>query len=311
MTSKAVFIGAVTYDTITLVQSYPKQDQRITALAVCHAVGGPAATAAVTCAKLGVPSALIAAVGDDQIGSEILAVLAATEVDTTALITVKSPTGSSVVVAEVTNNTRTICAFSGPIPMINDLGRLLIADSEWVHLDHHGWLLRRQLDSRPRGYQLSVDAGNPLPGFQRSPDLRSVSLYSPNESGLQRDFPVNFGETKVEAKLLSAMKLARQAGTEQVVVTRGGKGAIGLDANGSYKSSGYQAAVVSTLGAGDVFHGALIAAKIRGLSELEQLKYASAVAALSCRGLDGQSMIPDHNEVITFLDRTTELLDSA
>jgi sulfofructose kinase len=55
---------------------------------------------------------------------------------------------------------------------------------------------------------------------------------------------------------------------------------------------------VSTLGAGDVFHGALLAAIVRGLPWPERLAYAAAAAGLSCRALDGRSAIPAHAETL-------------
>jgi bifunctional ADP-heptose synthase (sugar kinase/adenylyltransferase) len=54
--------------------------------------------------------------------------------------------------------------------------------------------------------------------------------------------------------------------------------------------------VRGTLGAGDVFHGALVAALVREMPLPEALAYANAAAALSCRGLDGRSGIPDDAE---------------
>ena len=46
-----------------------------------------------------------------------------------------------------------------------------------------------------------------------------------------------------------------------------------------------------------MFHGALVAAVVLGLALQEQLAFANAVAALSCRGLDGRSRIPTLTEV--------------
>jgi sulfofructose kinase len=51
------------------------------------------------------------------------------------------------------------------------------------------------------------------------------------------------------------------------------------------------------LGAGDVFHGALVAAVVKGLPLDQQLAFANVTAALSCRGLDGRSRIPSLAEV--------------
>lgn len=52
----------------------------------------------------------------------------------------------------------------------------------------------------------------------------------------------------------------------------------------------------STLGAGDVFHGALISALCRGCDWATALTQANATAALSC-GLDGRSAVPTLEEL--------------
>ena len=49
---------------------------------------------------------------------------------------------------------------------------------------------------------------------------------------------------------------------------------------------------MSTLGAGDVFHGALLAGLVQGRPLRETLELANTAAALSCRALDGRSAIP-------------------
>jgi sulfofructose kinase len=60
--------------------------------------------------------------------------------------------------------------------------------------------------------------------------------------------------------------------------------------------------VLSTLGAGDVFHGALLAAIQHGLGLEDCLRYANLVAFRSCQGLDGRSAIPRHDEIMSELD---------
>jgi sulfofructose kinase len=65
---------------------------------------------------------------------------------------------------------------------------------------------------------------------------------------------------------------------------------------------GFKVDVVSTLGAGDVFHGALMAQVVEGRPMAEALRRANAVAALSCLGLDGQSAIPTAQELNTYLE---------
>jgi sulfofructose kinase len=54
---------------------------------------------------------------------------------------------------------------------------------------------------------------------------------------------------------------------------------------------------VSTLGAGDVFHGALLAQLVNETPLADALAAANACAALSCRALDGRSAIPTADEL--------------
>jgi sugar/nucleoside kinase (ribokinase family) len=58
---------------------------------------------------------------------------------------------------------------------------------------------------------------------------------------------------------------------------------------------------LSTMGAGDVFHGALLAGLAEGRSLVEAAWRANAVAAISCRALDGRSGIPHAAEAGKFL----------
>ena len=55
--------------------------------------------------------------------------------------------------------------------------------------------------------------------------------------------------------------------------------------------------MIGTLGAGDVFHGAFLAALARGCELPVALAKANRCAALSCRALDGRSAIPDWSEL--------------
>ena len=54
--------------------------------------------------------------------------------------------------------------------------------------------------------------------------------------------------------------------------------------------------MIDTTGAGDVFHGAYIYGLYKNWELPKILKFASATAALKCRGLGGR-VIPDLSEV--------------
>lgn len=287
----AVFVGSCTLDTIALVRRLPGRDQRVVADDLAVAGGGPAATAAVAYARLGLPAAFVGTVGDDGIGERIRAGLEQEGVDTSGLLVqAGSASGASVITVESEHGTRTIC--TRPVPPTTvppgSAAADLLQRARWVHADHLGWPALRELrrEGRP-GPRLSLDAGNPLADL----DLSVVDLYVPTLAGLRRD--VGTDDLDDAPRLLRA---ALDAGAGTVVATRGGAGSVGATRGGAQvQVPGLPVEVCSTLGAGDVFHGALLAAVVRGLPLATACAYAGAVAALSCRGLDGRSAIPDHD----------------
>ena len=290
-TIEAVFVGVATLDAIALVPSFPGPDQRVVADEVSYAGGGPAATSAVTAARLGVRSAFVGTVGDDANGRAVLEGLAAEGVDVSGVTVAPGvATAASVVVVDRQRGSRAIC--NRPAPRIDiTAGADLIAGAPVVHADHAGWQPVHESRLLRDGQVLSVDAGNDIPGF----DARGIGLYVPTVEALERVH----GERPV-GELLA---LALQRGCEVVVATDGARGSHALAADGRRAYAAAHAVdVLSTLGAGDVFHGALVAAVVRGLPLPEQLAFANVTAALSCRGLDGRSRIPQLPEVLQVLE---------
>lgn len=287
----AVFVGVAAQDVIALLPRFPLPDERLVAEDIVHAGGGPAATAAVAFARLGGQAHFVGAIGDDAAGAEILAGLRAESVDVTGVIPVAGARSMRcVIVADRGHATRAICALPGPVLRIPQDSRAaeLIGHAGWVHADHAGWqpvrdFLATQGGRRPR---LAVDLGNPTPGFT----AKGIELFVPTRQQLK----VLYGEKPLPDLLRAAVA----DGAQCVVATAGSAGSWALTAKGtSCHVPAYQTPILSTLGAGDVFHGALLAAVMRDLPLAHCLAYANIAAALSCRGLDGRSAIPRHEEV--------------
>ncbi len=158
---------------------------------------------------------------------------------------------------------------------LSDRARELCRDAAWTHADHLGYGACAGEDVR-----LSVDGGNPIDDL----DLDRVVLYAPTEAAL-RDA---FGDARG----------ALDAGADVVVVTRGAGGAAAYTPDGEVVEAGAPPVdVVSTLGAGDVFHGALLARLVRDVPLADAVAAATAAAALSCRAIDGRSAIPTASEL--------------
>ena len=280
-------------DTIALVDKYPSADERVIAQEISRAGGGPAAVAAVTLSRLGIKSAIVGTIGDDADGKEVLRIFEKEGVDTSGISLGASATAGSVIVASKEYNTR---AISTRQPMlqapINEASKQLIAQAQWVHVDHVGITRLAELGiSRGNGPLISFDAGYGVETF----DPITVDLFVPTDRQMSLRYP--------GVDLAVALENDSMKAGNTVVATQGSAGSAGFSPEtGLVTAPGFKVEVTSTLGAGDVFHGALVAQLIHGFPLQEAMRRANAVAALSCTGLDGQSKIPTTNELDTYLE---------
>ena len=290
---QAVCIGVITIDTIALVDKYPGEDERVLADQISRAGGGPAAVAAVALSRLGIKSAIVGTIGDDADGKEVLRIFAQEGVDTSGISYGATPTAGSVIVASKEHSARAISTRQ-PVTQaaMNEAAKKLIAAAQWVHVDHIGI---KRLDeagiSRGAGPQISFDAGYGVETF--NPIV--VDLFVPTDRQMALRYP--------GVDLAVALENDSLKAGNTVVATQGSAGSAGFSPEtGLVTAPGFKVDVTSTLGAGDVFHGALVAQLIQGHPLQEAMRRANAVAALSCRGLDGQSKIPTTTELDAYLE---------
>jgi len=290
---QAVCVGVITIDTIALVDKYPSADERVIAQEIARAGGGPAAVAAVALSRLGVKSAIVGTIGDDPDGKEVLRIFEKEGVDTSGISIGSSATSGSVIVASKEHSSRAISTRQPMVQSpINEAAKKLIAQAQWVHVDHLGITRLTELGiSRGNGPLISFDAGYGVETF----DPITVDLFVPTDRQMALRYP---GIDLAVALENDAMKAGNT-----VVATQGSAGSAGFSPEtGLVTAPGFAVDVKSTLGAGDVFHGALVAQLIHGFALQEAMIRANAVAALSCTGLDGQSKIPTTTELDAYLE---------
>jgi len=285
--TRLVFLGLATRDAIAVVPRLPLPDERLEARTVVHSGGGIAATASVAAARLGADAAFVGPVAEDEEGERILAELAGEGVDVSGVLRVPAGQGgSSVILVDEPTGSRAIA--TRPLPPFAlgpGAGFDLVAGADWVHVDHHGWrAVVPFLGGRAR---ISVDAGNPVPELA----LDRVDLYVPTLAALRS----RYAGTEAQGELVDR---ALADGARCVVATDGANGSFGSAKPGELVTApGIDVDVRSTLGAGDVFHGALLVAVSRGDALADALRFANAAAALSCRAVDGRSAIPTAAEL--------------
>lgn len=293
--TRVVCMGAAALDLIARIERPLGPDERLRADIAALAGGGVAATASVALARLGTDVAFVGTVGDDDASRLIRDGLTREGVDTAMLRSVPGQPAMSPVLVDRASGHRAIAAFYPDIPpLVDDAVAAACAGAAYVHTDHLGWRSVRALRAAGVITPISLDHGNPTPDV----DLGLIDLYAPTEVRLLERYAGLDTEAAIRAALAEGPRL--------VAVTRGADGSMaGWRADdGSVAITAappFHVDVVSTLGAGDVFHGALLASLVRGLTVPEALRHANATAALSCRGLDGRSAIPTWDELQAFL----------
>jgi sulfofructose kinase len=275
--SKVLCVGIATVDTIVLVDKYPSSNERVVALDSIRAVGGPATTAAVTLARLGVETALSCVIGDDDAGRFVFETLKREGIDTQHVVVDKSVrTATGTIVVSRSEQTRAIMVqphSQRPAKPAN------INDYQWIHVDQFGMQTIKDWGVKRGGTaKLSIDIGYDTPGLNAA----DYDLYAPSEN-ITSDVSTAARDKNI------------------VVVSKGGEGSVYSDGIESGIVPAISTEIVSTLGAGDVFHGALVAAQVWSKPIAEAVAIANTVAGLSCRALDGQSGIPTKAELDAFL----------
>lgn len=117
------------------------------------------------------------------------------------------------------------------------------------------------------------------------------------------------GSEFVYEKMLEAGKSVKEnceylynKGPEIVIFTFGEKGCAGISKEGFFEIPAFDVDVKDTVGAGDVFHGAFLAAIVKGLSPKDAARFASGVAAIKCTRIGGRAGIPNWEVTDNFLE---------
>jgi len=284
-------VGIAVMDLLFTVDTLPGGGGKYYADNYQEVGGGVAANAAVAVAKLGGTARYVGLVGDDELGDRIIAGLEAAGVDASAVRRapgVASPV-SAVLVDE--NGERTI---------VNHTPGSLFADAtvDPSQFDDVDGVL---VDVRwPAGAVAALTSahGRGIPGifdFDRPMDSRGDELLS-----LASHVAFSHDALAVTADTDDArLGLARMAEKTKawLAVTAGGDGAYWIEDGVVRHLPAFPVNVVDTVGAGDVFHGALALAIGEGQAERAAVRFAAAAAAVKCTRPGGRAGTPTRREV--------------
>ncbi len=257
--------------------------------------GGMVATALVAVARLGGGAEFWGAVGSDWMGERILQGLREEGVDVSQVLRVQGASGPVVLVcvdrATGERHFRYWRGFEDPPGRIGSPERLTGAGCLLVDGTRVQSALAVASEARRRGLPVVGDFGSVRGGAGK---LLPLADYAIASEGCARQLSSG-GDWR------QACREIQRLGPRCVVVTMGSRGLICLEGERFLEMPAFAVEVVDTTGAGDVFHGAFCLGLVEGFGLEENLRFASAVAALKCRRLGGRAGIPTRPEVEQFL----------
>lgn len=259
--------------------------------------GGKVATGLCAASALGVPTALLGAVGDDLYGRGVRRNLAHFGVDDSDLVTQTGcRTGMSVILSDHESGGRRILHQPGTAGFeLSFAGKARIPHAAALYIRRLGEVeLEAARIAREAGVPVVIDMERGDPVVLEHLDLITSLIGS--ETCYLDTFP-GAGRHDVERH---ARSLAAR-GPRDVLFTFGAGGAAGVADGRYHEQAAFRVTVEDTVGAGDVFHGVWFALRLEGAAPELCSRYAAAAAAIKCTRPGGTGGIPDRATLERFL----------
>lgn len=297
-----VGVGYSCLDQVCTVEHYPAEDDSTHITSISEQGGGAVATACATASRLGVPTAFIGNLGFDRVSDTILDTFDKEGVFTDGLIRRADCAGlQSFVMVNPAIGSRTKFPQRDTNPGIHwtaDLERR-IEDAQIVHLDGTHWENARKAAeiARKAGVIVSLDGCSMQSDNRKNRELASMA----DILIMNLKYPLR---VSLKPTLKEALMEISTWGPRIVIGTRGSRGcAAVIDGNYEEFAAIPIAGVVDTTGAGDVFHGAFLAAHLDHMDVRSCIIFASAAAALKCTKTGGRAGIPSREEIVALMKR--------
>lgn len=294
--ASVVGIGAAVFDILMTVDAFPQEDTKLRGLETKFQCGGPCATGLVAISKLGESVCYMGTVGDDMYGTFVKGEMERYGVDTSCVKVNPGLTFHSVVLLNVSNGSRT-CVWNrggAAAPTAEDVNLDVLRQAKYLHLD--GNQLECAIFAAEKAHEMgvtvSMDAGGAYPNIERL--LPLVDVLIPSE---EFSMKVTGCATAREA----AAVLQERYHPQILVITQGSRGGFIWENGREVRYPVFPVKAIDSNGAGDTFHGAFVAARLKGMDVYASCRFASATSALKCTRFGAQQGIPGYEEVLEFM----------
>ena len=298
-------VGHVALDLIFAVDSLALLPVKHRARSHVQVVGGMTASACTAAARLGAVVRFASPVGDDDAAEAFQRHFRREGVDASWLRRVAGATSTVSAILVDPKGERAIVsrlgsALADPPPFDLDSIEgcdLLLADPRCP-----AWAEAAMRAMRDAGRPSVFDGDTaPRADLHRLAGLARWAVFS--SQGLRAWLGVPADDALTEDWVSRGLAELLEAGAEVAVVTQGEQGLHWLRRGASIQAmpAFRVGSVIDTLGAGDVFHGALGVALARGDEDEAALRFASVAAALKCTGAGGIAAAPRAADVAAAL----------
>ena len=278
-----ICLGAATVDTVLQVPRLGKLGDKVMATDCRQFGAGMASSAAASIARLGGVVQIWSRIGDDAAGRTYLASLAADGVDVSAVRVIPSAkTGLGVTLVDP-DGERLVVPFYDPaldpsaawLPLAAvERAAAVLVDCRWP-----AGALALLAAAWASGIPAVLDAD-----IAPVDDLRALAAAASHPIFSRRGLMLFVGDDGPPA-------------ATAIGVTLDAEGCLLAVGDSVWAVPGFQVAVVDTLSAGDVFHGAFALGLGEGQSLTQAASFANAAAALKCMVFGGRLGAPDRAAV--------------
>ena len=278
-----VVVGSANVDLTTFHDAFPKPGETIFGKSFDLGFGGKGANQAVAASLCGAKVAMVAKVGNDLFGPATIKNFEALGIDATyvsmaegvssgvAPIFVDPEGQNRIIVVKGANDLLGAGDVDAAAPLVRKANALVLQFEIPLPTVYHAAKFAME-----KGIRCIVNPAPALPvDFEQ---LRGVDYFIPNENEAETitGMPV---QTAGDAKECARYLL--EQGLRRVIITRGERGSVFANEEGTEAVLPFEVKSVDTTGAGDAFIGSFAVFLGEGLPEKEALQRASLYAALS------------------------------
>ncbi len=294
-------VGANSVDYVYRLPAYPEPDGPNAKMRISsHSLscGGQVATALCTCASMGLRAKYIGATGTDDNGRRLRDELMRRGIDMNDAVIRDVTNQFAVIMVDEHAGERIVLwdRHEGLTLRPRELPVELLTATRVLHVDDvdQEAAIRAATIARDAGVQVTSDIDRVTPLTEELVATVTMPIFAEHVPRALTG----------EADFERALRKLRRVNQGMMCITLGPRGAMLLDGDRLHQAPAFQVDAVDTTGAGDVWRGALIVARLRGDSPEDMLRFANAAAGVSCTRLGAINGVPT-------LEETQRLLATA